>query len=116
MSLFGDNLKSIRETKGFTQNELAEAVSIHVVQLSKYERNLASPSVEVVKRISEALEVTADELIYGDAKQSAKTKLKDYELLNLFDKVQTLKKDDVHCIKSLISAYVLKTDLQKQLA
>jgi hypothetical protein len=52
----------------------------------------------------------------SDAKQKAKDKIQDHELLNLFSKVQTLKKDDVHCIKSLIAAYVLKTDLQKQLA
>lgn len=116
MGLFGDNLKEIREEKGFTQSDLANLVEIHVVQLSKYERNLASPSVEVVKRIAEALHITTDQLIYGDAKQKAKDKLQDHELLNLFDKVQALKKDDVHCIKSLISAYVLKTDLQKQLA
>jgi transcriptional regulator with XRE-family HTH domain len=116
MALFGDHLKEIREEKGLTQSDLANLVEVHVVQLSKYERNLASPSVDVVKRIAEALQITTDQLIYGDAKQKAKDKIQDHELLNLFSKVQTLKKDDVHCIKSLITAYVLKTDLQKQLA
>jgi transcriptional regulator with XRE-family HTH domain len=116
MGLFGDNLKEIREEKGFTQSDLANLVEVHVVQLSKYERNLASPSVDVVKRIAEALNITTDQLIYGDAKQKAKDKIQDHELLNLFTRVQSLKKDDVHCIKSLINAYVLKTDLQKQLA
>jgi transcriptional regulator with XRE-family HTH domain len=116
MGLFGDHLKEVREEKSLTQSDLANLVEIHVVQLSKYERNLASPSVEVVKRIAEALNITTDQLIYGDAKQKAKDKIQDHELLQLFSKVQALKKDDVHCIKSLITAYVLKTDLQKQLA
>lgn len=116
MTLFGDNLKQLREQKQMTQNELAEAIGMHATHLSKYERNLASPSVEVVKKLTEALDVTADQLIYGDAKQKAKDKIQDHELLNLFARVQTLKKDDVHCIKSLLNAYILKTDLQKQLA
>lgn len=116
MTLFGDNLKQLRELKQLTQNELADLIGIHATHLSKYERNLASPSVEVVKKLTEALDVTADQLIYGDAKQKAKDKLQDHELLNLFARVQTLKKDEIHCIKSLINAYVLKTDLQKQLA
>jgi hypothetical protein len=54
-------------------------------------------------------------LIFGDAKQKAKDKIQDHELLNLFARAQTLKKDDLQCIKSLLNAYILKTDLQKQL-
>ena len=34
----------------------------------------------------------------------------------MFTKVQSLDKQDVVCIKSMLNAYILKTDLQKQLA
>lgn len=115
MTLFGDNLKQLREQRGLTQNDLAEAIGMHATHLSKYERNLASPSVEVVKKLSEALDVSADLLIYGDAKQKAKDKIQDHELLNLFAKAQGLKKEDLLCVKNLLTAYILKTDLQKQL-
>ncbi len=116
MASFGDNLKSIRIEKNISQNELAEMINMHATHISRYERNLTSPSVDVMKKIAEALGVTADQLIYGNAQQKAKDKIQDSELLTMFTKIQTLHKDDVHCVKSLLNAYILKTDLQLKFA
>ena len=116
MAIFGDNLKDIRTKKNISQGELAEMIGVHATHISRYERNLTSPSVDVMKKIAEALNVTADQLIYGDAQQKAKDKIQDNELLNMFTRVQTLQKDDVHCVKSMLNAYILKTDLQQKFA
>lgn len=116
MTSFGDNLKKIRTAKNVSQGELAELISMHPSHISRYERNLTNPTVDVVKRIADALKVSADELIYGDTQQKAKDKIQDNELLGMFARVQSLKQDDIGCIKSLISAYILKTDLQQKLA
>ena len=116
MTSFGDNLKRIRAEKNISQGELAELINMHPTHVSRYERNLTSPTVEVVKKIADALKVSADELIYGNTQQKAKDKIQDNELLSMFARVQTLKQDDIGCIKSLINAYILKTDLQQKLA
>lgn len=116
MTSFGDNLKRIRTEKNVSQGELAELISMHPTHISRYERKLTSPTVEVVKKIADALKVSADELIYGDTQQKAKDKIQDNELLTMFARVQTLKKDDVVCIKNMLNAYILKTDLQQKLA
>jgi ribosomal protein S13 len=71
--------------------------------------------LEVIKKIAEALSVSTDALIYGSSDQQAKNKIKDTELLTMFNKVQSLEDKDISAIKSLISAYILKTDLQKNL-
>ena len=71
--------------------------------------------MEVIKKIAEALSVSTDALIYGSSDQQAKNKIKDTELLTMFNKVQSLEDKDISAIKSLISAYILKTDLQKNL-
>jgi hypothetical protein len=42
--------------------------------------------------------------------------LKDNELLNMFSKVQSLNNKQQETIKDLISAFLLKADLQKNLA
>lgn len=116
MTSFGDNLKNLRVEKNISQAELAEMVGMHSTHISRYERDLTQPTLEVIKKIANALDVTTDVLIYGHNEVKAKNNIKDNELLNMFSKVQKLDKTDINCIKSMLNAFILKTDLQKQLA
>ena len=113
---FGDNLKKIRVEKNISQQELADLINSHSTHISRYERNMAAPSIDVVKKIAEALDVTTDTLIYGTQDEKVKNSLKDNELLNLFIKAQALSNKQQDTIKDLLSAFIMKTDLQKQLA
>ena len=116
MTTFGTHLKQARNNKGFSQGQLAEIVEMHSTHISRYERNLANPTIEVVKKIAEALDTSVDYLIYGEEKEKAKSRIEDNELLSIFSKVQRLNKEDTNVIKSLINAYLLKANLQQQLA
>lgn len=113
---FGDNLIKIRTDKGISQKELADMLNMHATHLSRYERNVTAPSIDVLKKIAEVLTVTTDMLIYGSNEDKIKGKIKDNDLLNMFTKVQTLDKTDLSCVKSLLEAYIFKKDLQHQLA
>lgn len=116
MTSFGDNLKQARVGKSLSQSQLAEAVGMHSTHISRYERSLANPTIEVVKKIAEALDVSVDFLIYGNEKEKAQNQIGDNELLSMFTKVQKLAKEDVSVVKSLINAYLIKTDLKQQFA
>lgn len=116
MASFGDNLKRIRSEKNISQSELAEMIAMHSTHISRYERDLTQPTLEVIKKIAEALNVSADTLVYGPQEEQAKNKIKDNELLNMFARIQSLDKADVGCIKNMLNAYILKTDLQQKLA
>lgn len=113
---FGDNLTKIRTDKGISQKELADMLSMHATHLSRYERNVTAPSIDVLRKIAEALSVTTDMLIYGTNDDKVKSKIKDNDLLNMFSKVQTFDKTELTCIKSLLEAYIFKKDLQHQLS
>lgn len=115
MPSFGENLKQLRSERELSQLELAGLVKMHPTHISRYERGQASPTVEVVRKIAEALNVSADQLIYGDAGRMARERIQDSELLNMFSKVQDLTKEDIHCVKSLLNAYLIKSDLQQKL-
>jgi transcriptional regulator with XRE-family HTH domain len=116
MTSFGDNLKKIRAAKNISQGELAELIGMHSTHISRYERDLTQPTLEVIKKIADSLNVSADYLIYGTQEEQAENKIKDAVLLTMFTRVQTLDKSDITCIKSMLSAYILKTDLQQKLA
>mgnify|MGYP000653916842 FL=1 len=61
--MFGENLKTLRKQKGFSQEELA--TRLHVVRqtISKWEKNLSVPDADTLIRLAEVLEVSVSELL-----------------------------------------------------
>lgn len=57
------NLKSIRKSRGMTQNELAKAAKVSFLSIHRYETGERIPDVDVAARIAAALGCTVDELI-----------------------------------------------------
>jgi transcriptional regulator with XRE-family HTH domain len=113
MSDFGSILKSLRSEKGFSQEAFASKIGVHVTNLSKYERNLSIPSLEVAKRMAEVLEISLDKLVHGNNK--AQDTIEDIDLLTLFNKAQNLSKKQKETVKDFLSAFVLKADLTQKL-
>jgi transcriptional regulator with XRE-family HTH domain len=111
---FGDNLKKIRADKNISQGDLAKLIDVHASHISRYERNLTSPTIEVAKKIANALEVSTDTLVYGSDEQIVHNKLNDEELL--FYKVQKLNSEDVTSVKAMLNAFVFQKEIKKQLA
>lgn len=116
MNTFGDNLKNARTKKGISQSQLAELIGIHSAHISRYERNQTVPSIDVVKKFADILEISTDMLVYGSEDEKAQSKIKDSELLNMFTKAQLLNEEERKCVKSLLKAYLFQKDMQKQLS
>jgi transcriptional regulator with XRE-family HTH domain len=58
---FAARLQMARELAGMTQGELAEAASVHRVDVSRYERGKVTPSFDVACRLADALGVDVSE-------------------------------------------------------
>ena len=67
--MFSENLKTIRKTKGYTQEELAIKVNVVRQTVSKWEKGLSVPDADVLTHIAEVLEVSVSELLGADIKQ-----------------------------------------------
>lgn len=113
---FGDNLKKIRADKNISQGNLAKLIDVHASHISRYERNLTSPTIEVAKKIANALEVSTDALVYGSDEKIISNRINDEELLALFNKVQQLNKEDITSVKAMLKAFVFQKEIKKQLA
>lgn len=116
MNDFANNLKKCRTQKGVSQDEIAKRISIHPVQFSRYERGQSAPSIEVVQKIADALEVSIDQLVYGDQDSKAEQSISDRELLSMFQKIQLLSDRQKETVKDFLSSYILKDDLKQKLA
>ena len=61
--MLGENIKTLRTQKGYSQEALAE--KLHVVRqtVSKWEKGLSVPDAEMLTRLADALEVSVSELL-----------------------------------------------------
>ncbi len=75
---FGERLKKIRKNKGFTQEELAEKVGISRSNIANYENNKNMPSVDILVKLSNALDVFIDYIIGYTSIENPKKELEEY--------------------------------------
>ena len=60
---FNERLKSIREEKGLTQQQLSDRSGVSVRTIQNYESGSYSPRFGIVDKLAEALEFTSPELL-----------------------------------------------------
>jgi transcriptional regulator with XRE-family HTH domain len=59
----GDRLRSLREAQNLTQKDLAERLHISESQIFRYEKDDIEPRADVVVKVAEYFNVTADYLL-----------------------------------------------------
>lgn len=60
---FNENLKNARERRNMTQKEVADRIGVAKSTYSLYESGQREPNVQTIKKISDVLNVSADELL-----------------------------------------------------
>ena len=60
---FSKRLKEIREDKGYTQQELSEAIHVSSGTISHYENGTREPGTETIAQLADFLNVSADYLL-----------------------------------------------------
>ncbi|WP_108811838.1 helix-turn-helix domain-containing protein [Sphingorhabdus sp. Alg231-15] len=59
----GKNLRKLRKAKGWSQEEFAFEAGIHRTYISDLERGARNPTITVVEKLAQALDVKAGELL-----------------------------------------------------
>ena len=65
-ALIGKRIRETRKQRGLSAEELAEIADLSTVYISYIENAKRKPSLESLIKISNALEITIDELLYGN--------------------------------------------------
>jgi len=66
--LFGQNVKRVREQKGWSQDRLSEETGLHRTYISGIERGVRNPTIEIVQQLSTALGVEIQDLFVDSNK------------------------------------------------
>lgn len=64
-SNFAERLKTIRESRGLNQSELARRASLQPSAIAHFEGNRRKPSFDNIRSLADALQVTTDKLMGG---------------------------------------------------
>lgn len=59
----GLNIRTYRKEKKLTQKQLADKIGVSEITIRRYEKNINTPTVIILNKIAEALEVSRDELL-----------------------------------------------------
>lgn len=69
MAKFEERMKSIRKSKKITQKQLAQKVDVYQSRIARWESGVNEPSIEMLKKLAEALNTSIDYLVgYSDEK------------------------------------------------
>ena len=108
---FADNLKSIRQEKHISQEELAETIGVSRQAISKWEQGSGYPEMEKLLVLSKELNVSLDYLMLGEIKLTENNKTLSNNIIIPTGKI-TIKSYDrrsiVNCYKVLASHVMYK--------
>jgi transcriptional regulator with XRE-family HTH domain len=106
----GEEIKYLRSQLRLTQDEFAKKIGIHGRQLARYEAGANKPSIEILKRIANFCEVSLDRLVYGKDEYLAKrVKVTDQELLQIFRKIDRMKRTQREQFRWILTSLLNKT-------
>jgi transcriptional regulator with XRE-family HTH domain len=106
---FPERLAALRKERGLTQTQMADKVGVHFSQLKRYEYGTSQPTVEVFKRITLALNVSADELLFEPGERGPR----EDDLKFQFEAVSKLTKKERDTVKFIIDSILLMYDAKR---
>lgn len=104
----GERITELRKAKKISQSELADKIEASRVIIGRYERNEAFPSIEIAKKIADALEVSLDYLVGEGINASF-----DKKTLKLIQDIDSLEPDIKGHLFYLVNAIIRDAKTQK---
>lgn len=107
---FPKRLAKLRKQRSLTQQGLADAVDIHITQISRYEGGDSQPTLEVIRKLSIALGVSADMLIFDDGEREP-----DDSLRFQFQTICQFEEEDKKVAEAVLEGLILKYQAKQSL-
>lgn len=108
----GKKLRTLRAEKGLSQAALGEISGVNSKLLSKYENERIVPTADTLRKIAQALQISADYLIFDNATKSGISQLNDLELFEKFQEVENMSLENRTMIKNIIDALIIKSKVE----
>ena len=105
---FPERLVAIRKERNLTQQALADSARCGISQLKRYESGASQPTLDVIKRLAQALRVSSDYLLFGKDERGP-----DDDLRLQFEAVSRFSSEEKKVVKSLLEGMILKHEAKR---
>ena len=111
----GEKIRKLRKQKELSQEALATEAGINSNHLSRLERGVFQPSIEVLKKLALSLEVNVDSLLSNEDEDRPEVTIKNKELSERIRLIDQLETEDQQAIMRVIDSMLTKRRMQKLL-
>jgi transcriptional regulator with XRE-family HTH domain len=105
---FPIRLNAIRKLRGLTQEGLGKLAELTKLQIHRYERGASQPTLDTLKRLATALNVSIDELAFEEKERGP-----DEELRLQFEAIQNFTPEEKQVTKTVLEGLILKHDANR---
>lgn len=98
-----DRLIELRRERNLTQQEMADAIGVHVNQIRRYEAGTTQPSLDVLKKLAVSMNVTIDSLVFGEGERDPSD-----DLRLQFEAVSKMPEEERKIVKALLEGMIVK--------
>ena len=98
-----DRLIELRRERNLTQQEMADAIGVHVNQIRRYEAGATQPSLDVLKKLATSMNVTIDSLVFGEGERDPTD-----DLRLQFEAVSRMPEEEKRIVKALLEGMIVK--------
>ena len=102
----GSKIATLRKQKGLSRDELGKTVGTSGAVMGRYEREEITPSVEIAKKVAEALEVSLDYLV------GSTDLLFDKNMVNRIEEASKLPEKEKQLVFEFLDAFLTKVKLK----
>ncbi|MFN8038875.1 MAG: helix-turn-helix transcriptional regulator [Acidimicrobiales bacterium] len=100
---FAERLAATRRHRELTQDALAERVGVHVSQIRRYEAGTSAPTLDVLRNLALALNVSTDSLVFDEGERGP-----DDELALTFEAITGLEPDERAHVQAVLEGLLLR--------
>ena len=105
---FPHHLAALRKERGLTQLALAERVAMHISQIRRYESGQSQPTLDAIRKLAMALNVSADMLLFEKDERGPGEDLK-----LQFEAASRLDPEEQQVIRSVIESIILRNTMKE---
>lgn len=109
----GNRIKQLRQQRGWSQAQLANKLNVHQKQISGYERDIHSPSIELLVRLAELFNVSLDYIAFDNREEKNIIPIADRELMQVVQQIDQLSAEDRATIKAVLNTFIVKNRFQR---
>ncbi len=103
-----ENIKRLREDKGFLQKQVAAEIGLKPAHYNKLEKGIVEPSVEILDKLANMYGLTIDQIVHPESNIPKEITIEDKGLLEQVKLIQELEEKDRNTVFNIIDTMLTK--------